>query len=61
VAQDAATKNYTDTGLALKLNLVGGTMSGAIAMGTSKITDLGNPTLAQDAATKTYVDTADAL
>jgi hypothetical protein len=36
-------------------------MSGAIAMGTSKITGLGNPTLAQDAATKTYVDTADAL
>jgi hypothetical protein len=36
-------------------------MSGAIAMGTNKITGLGNPTLAQDAATKTYVDTADAL
>jgi hypothetical protein len=41
-----------------KLSLTGGTMSGAIAMGTSKITGLGNPTLAQDAATKTYVDTA---
>jgi hypothetical protein len=36
-------------------------MSGAIAMGTSKITGMGNPTLAQDAATKTYVDTANAL
>jgi hypothetical protein len=36
-------------------------MTGAIAMGTSKITGLGNPTSAQDAATKTYVDTADAL
>jgi hypothetical protein len=36
-------------------------MSGAIAMGTSKITGLGNPTANQDAATKTYVDTADAL
>tara|TARA_Y100000994_G_scaffold210597_1_gene184562 strand:- start:319 stop:2061 length:1743 start_codon:yes stop_codon:yes gene_type:complete len=32
-------------------------MSGAIAMGTSKITGLGDPTSAQDAATKTYVDT----
>jgi hypothetical protein len=36
-------------------------MSGAIAMGTSKITGLGDPTANQDAATKTYVDTADAL
>lgn len=35
----------------------GGTMSGAIAMGTNKITGLGNPTVAQDAATKNYVDT----
>jgi hypothetical protein len=35
-------------------------MSGAIAMGTSKITGLGDPTANQDAATKVYVDTADA-
>ena len=34
----------------------GGTMSGAIAMGTSKITGMGNPTAAQDSATKAYVD-----
>ena len=60
-AGDAATKGYVDTGLALKLALAGGTMSGAIAMGTSKITGMGDPTNAQDAATKTYVDTADAL
>lgn len=38
----------------------GGTMSGAIAMGTNKITGAGDPTSAQDLATKTYVDTADA-
>jgi hypothetical protein len=38
------------------LLLAGGTMSGAIAMGTSKITGLGEPTLAQDSATKNYVD-----
>lgn len=38
------------------LTLVGGTMSGAIAMSTSKITGMGNPTLNQDAATKKYVD-----
>jgi len=39
-----------------KLNLSGGTMSGAIAMGTNKITGVGDPTSAQDAATKAYVD-----
>ena len=39
-----------------KLPLAGGTMSGAIAMGTNKITGLGNPTNAQDAATKYYID-----
>ena len=45
------------TSLAGKLATAGGTMSGAIAMGTNKITGLGDPTSAQDAATKTYVDT----
>ena len=34
----------------------GGSMSGAIAMGTSKITGAGDPTAAQDVATKAYVD-----
>ena len=55
---DAATKGYVDTANALKLNLTGGTMSGAIAMGTNKITGLGTPTVSTDAATKTYVDTS---
>ena len=53
---DAANKAYVDTADALRLALTGGTMSGAIAMGTSKITGLGDPTSAQDAATKNYVD-----
>jgi hypothetical protein len=44
------------TQLDAKLALAGGTMTGAIAMGTSKITGLGDPTSAQDAATKSYVD-----
>ena len=45
------------TDLGNKLALAGGTMTGAIAMGTNKITGLGDPTSAQDAATKAYVDT----
>jgi uncharacterized protein YjbI with pentapeptide repeats len=46
------------TDLSNKLALAGGTMTGAIAMGTNKITGLGDPTSAQDAATKAYVDSA---
>ena len=51
----------TSSFLSAYLPLAGGTMSGAIAMGTNKITGLGNPTSNQDAGTKTYIDTADAL
>ena len=39
------------------LPVAGGTMTGAIAMSTNKITGLGEPSAAQDAATKNYVDT----
>lgn len=59
-ASDAASTYETisnvTSGLALKLNLTGGTMSGAIAMGSNKITGLGTPTDDNDAATKKYVD-----
>jgi hypothetical protein len=48
------TANFADT-VVLK---TGSTMSGALAMGTNKITGLGDPTNAQDAATKNYIDTA---
>mgnify|MGYP003144935136 CR=1 FL=1 len=41
-----------------KLPKAGGTMTGAIAMGTSKITGLGDPTDAQDAVTKSFLDSA---
>ena len=51
------TVTAVNAGLATKLSLTGGTMSGPIAMGTSKITGLGEPTANQDAATKFYVDT----
>lgn len=54
---DAYTQTQVDTFLAAKLSLSGGTMTGAIAMGTNKITGLGDPTNAQDAATKNYIDT----
>ena len=51
------TVTAVNAGLATKLSLTGGTMSGAIAMGTSKITGLGTPTANEDASTKLYVDT----
>ena len=38
----------------------GGTMTGAIAMGSNKITGLATPSSANDAANKTYVDAAEA-
>jgi hypothetical protein len=43
--------------IATKLSLSGGTMTGAIAMGSNKITGLGTPTASTDAATKDYIDT----
>jgi hypothetical protein len=48
----ADTGNFSDT-VVLKS---GSTMTGALAMGTNKITGLGDPTNAQDAATKYYID-----
>jgi hypothetical protein len=60
-SDDAANKDYVDTQRDTRLALAGGTMSGAIAMGSNKITGLGTPTSSADATTKTYVDTQDAL
>ena len=53
---DAYTQTQVNNALALKLDLAGGTMTGAIAMGTNKITGMGDPTNAQDASTKNYTD-----
>ena len=58
LGNDASFSTTVTNSLATKLPLAGGTMTGAIAMGTNKITGLGDPTSAQDAATKNYIDTA---
>ena len=60
IGDDANFSTTITNSIATKLPLAGGTMSGAIAMGTSKITGMGDPTANQDAATKAYVDTNDA-
>jgi hypothetical protein len=57
LGDDADFANTITTSIATKLPLAGGTMTGPIAMGTSKITGLGDPTAAQDAASKNYADT----
>ena len=57
LGDDASFATTVTNSLAAKLPLAGGTMSGAIAMGTNKITGLGTPTTGTDAATKTYADT----
>jgi hypothetical protein len=58
LGNDANYSTTITTALAGKLPLAGGTMTGAIAMGTNKITGLGTPTVSTDAATKGYIDTA---
>ncbi len=64
--QDASTMNYVDTEIIALglggatgpfLELAGGTMAGAIAMGDNLITGVTDPVAAQDAATMNYVDT----
>lgn len=57
INDDANFSTTITNSIATKLPLAGGTMSGAIAMGTNKITGMGDPTANQDAATKVYVDT----
>jgi hypothetical protein len=54
LGDDASFSTTITNSIAAKLPLTGGTMSGAIAMGTAKITGLGDPTANQDAATKKY-------
>jgi len=67
---DATTKNYVDVadaslqsqitananGVNARLPLAGGTMTGAISMGGSRITNVGVPIQSSDVASKGYVD-----
>ena len=55
--EDDAVELYYDNVKKFETTTDGITMSGAIAMGTNKITGMGDPTANQDAATKAYVDT----
>ena len=57
LGDDANFSTTVTNSIAAKLPLAGGTMSGAIAMGSNKITGLGTPTATTDAATKAYADT----
>jgi hypothetical protein len=57
LGNDASFSTTVTNSIAAKLPLAGGTMTGAIAMGTNKITGLGTPTVSTDAATKAYADT----
>ena len=61
LGDDANFATTVTNSLATKLPLAGGTMTGAIAMGSNKITGLGTPTATGDAATKDYADTKLAL
>jgi hypothetical protein len=56
INDDASFVTTINTSIATKLALAGGTMTGAIAMGTNKITGLGTPTADYDASTKKYAD-----
>jgi hypothetical protein len=58
LGNDANFATTVTNSLATKLALAGGTMTGALNMGTNKITNLGTPTASTDAATKGYIDTS---
>ena len=57
LGNDASFATNVTNSIATKVSKSGDTMSGALAMGSNKITGLGTPTAGTDAATKDYVDT----
>jgi hypothetical protein len=56
IGDDASFATTIGTEIGTKVSKAGDTMTGALAMGTNKITGLGTPTDDTDAATKKYVD-----
>jgi hypothetical protein len=56
LGDDASFATTIGTEIGTKVSKAGDTMTGALAMGTNKITGLGTPTDDTDAATKKYVD-----
>ena len=61
INDDANFSTTITNSIATKLPKAGGTMTGAIDMGTNKITNAGDPTNVQDISTKNYTDTQDNL
>ena len=61
INDDANFSTTITNSIATKLPLAGGTMSGAIDMGTNKVTNAADPTAAQDLSTKAYTDQQDGL
>ena len=61
INDDANFSTTITNSIATKLPLAGGTMSGAIDMGTNKVTNADDPTAAQDLSTKAYTDQQDDL
>lgn len=57
INDDANFATTVTNNLATKLNLSGGTMSGAIDMGSNRINNVAIPAVNSDAANKAYVDT----
>jgi len=56
MGDDASFSTTVTNSIATKLAKSGGTMTGALAMGTNKITGLGTPSAGTDAVNKAYVD-----
>lgn len=61
LGDDANFSTNVTNSIAAKLPLAGGTMTGAIDMGSQKITTTSTPTNVADLTNKTYVDTQDSL
>lgn len=59
LSDDANFASTITTAIAAKLGLAGGTMTGAINMGSNGITNLAAPSAGTDAATKAFVESTD--